>query len=104
MNTDLSADHHAEVRRAALRGDVGTQEHISGQTAGQHQRWDSPAMMQHPMLLRPVVSQTLAVAQDIEARGFLRGVGRLILFIIIALVVIGVVIGVLVGRVFNRRR
>jgi hypothetical protein len=53
---------------------------------------------------RPAVVQGLAAVQDIEARGFLRGVGRLILIIIVVLVVIGAVLGFLVARIFNRRR
>ena len=61
-------------------------------------------MILRSTLVHPAVLQVTALAQDIEARGFLRGVGRLILFIVIALVIIGIVIGVLVARMFNRRR
>jgi hypothetical protein len=33
------------------------------------------------------------LAADLEARGFLAGVGKLLLFLIVALVVVGVLIG-----------
>ncbi|HEX4101660.1 MAG: hypothetical protein WAN20_01130 [Pseudonocardiaceae bacterium] len=41
---------------------------------------------------------------ELEARGFLRGIGRTILFIIIILVVIGGLIGFSVARKFGSRR
>lgn len=57
-----------------------------------------------PLTAHPAVVQALAAAQDIEAKGFLRGVGRLILIVIVVLVVIGAVAGFLVARMFNKRR
>ena len=56
------------------------------------------------LLAHPTVLQAAAWAQDIEARGVLRGIGRLIFFLVIGLVVVGVIIGVLIARMFNRRR
>lgn len=44
------------------------------------------------------------LATELEARGFLAGVGKFILFIIIILVVIGGLIGFSVARRFGRRR
>lgn len=43
-------------------------------------------------------------AAELEARGFLRGIGRTILFIIVILVVIGGLIGFSVARKFGQRR
>jgi small-conductance mechanosensitive channel len=56
------------------------------------------------MLTRPTVATALGAAQEIEARGFLRGVGKLILIIIVVLVILGVVLGVSLSRFVNRRR
>jgi hypothetical protein len=57
-----------------------------------------------PLLTQPTVVQTLALVQDIQARGFLAGVGRLILIVVVILVLIGVILGVLLARVVNRHR
>jgi hypothetical protein len=51
-----------------------------------------------------MVTQVGLLAAELEARGFLRGVGRTILFIIIILVVIGGLIGFSVARKFGGRR
>ena len=56
-----------------------------------------------PMLLH-FATQVGLFAADLEARGFLRGIGRTILFIIIILVVIGGLIGFSVARRFGQRR
>jgi hypothetical protein len=61
-------------------------------------------MALHGMLTRPTVATALGAAQEIEARGFLRGVGKLILIIIVVLVILGVVLGVSLSRFVNRRR
>ena len=60
--------------------------------------------MLRSLLVQPAVLQAAAWAQDVEARGVLRGIGRLILFLVIGLIVAGVIIGVLVARMFNRRK
>jgi hypothetical protein len=44
------------------------------------------------------------LAAELEARGFLAGVGKFILFVIIILVVIGGLIGFTVARRFRGRR
>jgi phosphotransferase system glucose/maltose/N-acetylglucosamine-specific IIC component len=56
------------------------------------------------LLTHPAVVNAVAAAQDIEARGFLRGVGKLVLIIIVVLVILGVVLGVTLSRFVNRRR
>jgi small-conductance mechanosensitive channel len=61
-------------------------------------------MVLSEMLTHPTVAQVVGAAQDIEARGFLRGVGKLILIIIVVLVVLGVILGVSLSRFVNRRR
>ena len=61
-------------------------------------------MVLRSLLAHPTVLQAAAWAQDIEARGVLRGIGRLILFLAIGLIVLGLILGVLIARVFNRRR
>lgn len=50
------------------------------------------------------VTQVGLLAADLEARGFLAGVGRFILFIIIVLVIIGALIGFSLARRFGGRR
>jgi hypothetical protein len=49
-------------------------------------------------------TQAGLLVAELEARGFLRGVGRTILFIVIILVVIGGLIGFSVARKFGQRR
>jgi len=49
-------------------------------------------------------TQAGLLVAELEARGFLRGIGRTILFIIIILVVIGGLIGFSVARRFGSRR
>jgi phosphotransferase system glucose/maltose/N-acetylglucosamine-specific IIC component len=61
-------------------------------------------MVLHAMLTHPMVANAVGTAQEIEARGFLRGVGKLILIIIVVLVILGVVLGVSLSRFVNRRR
>jgi small-conductance mechanosensitive channel len=56
------------------------------------------------MLTHPTVANVVGTAQEIEARGFLRGVGKLVLIIVVVLVVLGVVLGVSLSRFVNRRR
>jgi hypothetical protein len=51
-----------------------------------------------------MVTQAGLLAAELEARGFLRGIGRTILFIIIILVVIGGLIGFSVARKFGGRK
>ena len=51
-----------------------------------------------------IATQAGLLAAELEARGFLRGIGRTILFIIIILVVIGGLIGFSVARRFGQRR
>ena len=46
--------------------------------------------------------QTAQIAQDLEAKGFLRGVGKAILGIIVVILLFGILIGFLVGRMFRR--
>jgi preprotein translocase subunit SecG len=46
----------------------------------------------------------LYTGMDLEARGVLRGIGRLILFVVILFIVLGIVLGVLAARMFNRKR
>ncbi|MDT7596654.1 MAG: hypothetical protein QOJ06_2200 [Pseudonocardiales bacterium] len=55
-------------------------------------------------MLLHFATQVGLFAADLEARGFLRGIGRTILFIIIILVVIGGLIGFSVARKFGQRR
>ena len=64
----------------------------------------SDDMNLHVVMSQPAVANTLEAAQDLEARGFLRGVGRLILVIIVILVILGVLLGVGLSRMFNRRK
>lgn len=52
----------------------------------------------------PFVMQAGLLAAELEARGFLAGVGKTILFIIIALVVLGALLGFSVARKFGQRR
>jgi hypothetical protein len=52
----------------------------------------------------PTVTQAVLLAADLEARGFLAGVGKFILFVIIILVVVGGLIGFTVARRFGGRR
>jgi hypothetical protein len=56
------------------------------------------------VMSQPVAANVLAVGQDLEARGFLRGVGRLILIIVVVLVVLGVLLGVGLSKMINRRK
>lgn len=51
-----------------------------------------------------MVTQASLLAAELEARGFLAGVGKFILFVIIILVVIGGLIGFSVARRFGGRR
>ena len=50
------------------------------------------------------VTQAGLLAAELEARGFLAGVGKFILVVIIVLVLGGVLIGFLVARRFGQRR
>lgn len=50
------------------------------------------------------VTQVGLLAAELEARGFLAGVGRFILFVIIVLVIIGGLIGFSLARRFGGRR
>lgn len=50
------------------------------------------------------VTQAGLLAAELEARGFLAGVGKFILYVIIALVIIGGLIGFSVARKFGGRR
>lgn len=49
-------------------------------------------------------AQAGLLAAELEARGFLAGVGKFILVVIIVFVLGGVLIGFLVARRFGRRR
>ena len=51
-----------------------------------------------------IATHASLLVAELEARGFLRGVGRTILFIVIILVVIGGLIGFSVARKFGNRR
>lgn len=51
-----------------------------------------------------MTAQAGFLAAELEARGFLAGIGRTILYLIIALVVIGGLIGFSVARRFGPRR
>ncbi|MGH3673877.1 MAG: hypothetical protein ACRDSH_25130, partial [Pseudonocardiaceae bacterium] len=51
-----------------------------------------------------VATQAGLLAAELEARGFLAGVGKTILFVIVILVVIGGLIGFSVARKFGNRR
>jgi hypothetical protein len=58
-----------------------------------------------PLLwLHPTIAQTLAGAGDLEARGLLRGIGRLIVGVVVILLIIGVLLGILLARMFGRGR
>ncbi|MCW2508360.1 MAG: hypothetical protein JWP68_1508 [Modestobacter sp.] len=61
-------------------------------------------MVLHGVLTHPTVGNVVGAAQEIEARGFLRGVGKLILVIVVVLVILGVILGVSLSRFVNRRR
>jgi hypothetical protein len=50
------------------------------------------------------VTQAGLLAAELEARGFLAGIGKFILFVIIILVVIGGLIGFTVARRFGGRK
>jgi predicted Na+-dependent transporter len=52
----------------------------------------------------PALAPVTAWAEDIQARGLLRGIAGFILVVVVLLVLIGIVIGVLVARRFGRRR
>jgi hypothetical protein len=65
---------------------------------------ESCDMNLHLVMSHPAAVNTLVAAQDLEARGFLRGVGRLILIVIVVLVILGVVVGVGLSRMINRRK
>lgn len=62
------------------------------------------AMVPSSLHAHPTVLQAVAWAQDIDARGVLRGIGRFILVLVIVLIIVGIIIGVLIARMFNRRR
>jgi membrane protein DedA with SNARE-associated domain len=49
-------------------------------------------------------TQAGLLAAELEARGFLAGIGKTILFVIIILVVLGALLGFSVARRFGRRR
>ena len=51
-----------------------------------------------------ITAQAGLLASELEARGFLAGIGKTILFLIIILVVIGGLIGFSVARKFGQRR
>jgi hypothetical protein len=51
-----------------------------------------------------IATQAGLLAAELEARGFLAGIGKTILFIIIILVVIGGLIGFSVARRFGQRK
>ncbi|MCA1696812.1 MAG: hypothetical protein LC749_19945 [Actinobacteria bacterium] len=51
-----------------------------------------------------IATQAGLLAAELEARGFLQGIGKTILFIIVILVVIGGLIGFSVARKFGGRR
>jgi hypothetical protein len=51
-----------------------------------------------------IATHASLLAAELEARGFLAGIGKFILFIIIILVVIGGLIGFTVARRFRGRR
>lgn len=51
-----------------------------------------------------IATQVGLLAAELEARGFLAGIGKTILFVIIILVVIGGLIGFSVARRFGQRR
>jgi hypothetical protein len=50
------------------------------------------------------VTQAGVLATELEARGFLAGVGKFVLFLIIVLVLIGALLGFSVARKFGGRR
>jgi hypothetical protein len=50
------------------------------------------------------VTQAGLLAAELEARGFLAGVGKFVLFLIIVLVLIGALLGFSVARKFRGRR
>jgi hypothetical protein len=50
------------------------------------------------------VTQAGLLAAELEARGFLAGVGKFVLFLIIVLVLIGALLGFSVARKFGGRR
>ncbi len=85
MEAVSPSDDQADVTPAILR---------SAPTCG--------ALPSGAMLL--IAHQVGLLAAELEARGFLRGIGRTILFIIIILVVIGGLIGFSVARKFGGRR
>jgi hypothetical protein len=58
----------------------------------------------HLVMSHPAAANVVTAAQDIEARGFLAGIGRLILVIVVILVILGVLLGVGLSRMFRRRR
>jgi small-conductance mechanosensitive channel len=61
-------------------------------------------MVLHGMPTHPTVANAVGTAQEIEARGFLRGVGKVVLIIIVVLVILGVILGVSLSKFVNRRR
>lgn len=56
------------------------------------------------MLPHPMVLHVLAGAQELESKGFLRGVAKLILIVVVIGVVLVVLVGFLLARMFRRRR
>ncbi len=52
----------------------------------------------------PLVMQAGLFAAELEARGFLAGVGKFILIVIIVLVGLGALVGFSVARKFGQRR
>jgi len=56
------------------------------------------------LLVNPVFSRAVVLANDLEARGVVRKAGHAVLIIVIVLVVLGVVLGVGLTAMFRRRR
>lgn len=71
-----------------------------------HRQFSAARRRRKPYHQRMLLTVTQAglLAAELEARGFLAGVGRFIVYVIIALVLIGGLIGFSVARKFGGRR
>ncbi len=56
------------------------------------------------MMLHPIVLHVLAGAHELESKGFLRGVAKLILIVVVIVVIFSVLMGFLIARMVSRRR
>ena len=82
------------------------QGHDDGGGPSHRHAWDSTAAREvlPSIVMIPTATQVSLLAAELEARGFLAGVGKAVLIVIIVLILGGALIGFSVARRFGRRR